>query len=56
MDEIAVGTERLTTSDVPLFRFEKGQYQVMVAKLALRYKPEGRGFESRWFHWNFSLT
>jgi hypothetical protein len=23
---------------------------------ALRYKPEGRGFDSRWFHWNFSLT
>ena len=18
--------------------------------------PEGRGFDSRWFHWNFSLT
>ena len=23
---------------------------------ALRYKPEGRGFDSRWSHWNFSLT
>ena len=23
---------------------------------ALRYKLEGRGFDSRWFHWNFSLT
>jgi hypothetical protein len=23
---------------------------------ALRYKPEGRGFDSRWCHWNFSLT
>jgi hypothetical protein len=23
---------------------------------ALRYKPEGRGFDSRWFHWNFLLT
>jgi len=22
----------------------------------LRYKPEGRGFDSRWCHWNFSLT
>jgi len=20
---------------------------------ALRYKPEGRGFDSRWRHWNF---
>ena len=29
-----------------------------VAKLAeaLRFKPEGRGFVSRWCHWNFSLT
>jgi len=23
---------------------------------ALRYKPEGRGFDSRWCLWNFSLT
>jgi len=23
---------------------------------ALRYKPEGRGFDSRWCHWTFSLT
>jgi hypothetical protein len=27
----------------------------MVVK-ALRYKPAGRGFNSRWFHWNFSVT
>jgi hypothetical protein len=20
---------------------------------ALRHKPAGRGFDSRWFHWNF---
>ena len=23
---------------------------------ALRYKPEGRGFDSPWCHWNFSFT
>ena len=23
---------------------------------ALRYKPGGRGFDSRWCHWNFSLA
>ena len=23
---------------------------------ALRYKPVGRGFDSRWCHWNLSLT
>ena len=30
----------------------------VVAQLveAVRYKPEGRGFDSRWCHWNFSLT
>ena len=22
----------------------------------LRYKSEGRWFDSRWCHWNFSLT
>ena len=22
----------------------------------MRNKPEGRGFDSRWCHWNFSLT
>ena len=33
-------------------------YTYAVAQLdeALRYKPEGRGFDSRWCHWNFSLT
>jgi hypothetical protein len=31
---------------------------LLVAQLveALRYKPKGRGFDSRWCHWNFSLT
>jgi hypothetical protein len=23
---------------------------------ALRYKPEGRGIDFRWCHWNFSFT
>jgi len=23
---------------------------------ALRYKPAGREFDSRWYHWNFSVT
>ena len=31
---------------------------LLVAQLveALRYKPEGRWFDSRWCHWNFLLT
>jgi len=30
----------------------------MAAQLVevLRYKPEGHRFDSRWCHWNFSLT
>jgi hypothetical protein len=28
---------------------------VIVVK-ALRYKPAGRGFDSRWRHWNVSVT
>jgi hypothetical protein len=27
-----------------------------VAVKALHYKPAGRGFDSRWCHWNFSVT
>jgi len=23
---------------------------------ALRYKPADRGFDPRWYHWNFSVT
>ena len=30
-----------------------GQEQLVEA---LGYKSEGRGFDSRWSHWNFSLT
>ena len=28
-------------------------YAVAQLVEALRYKPEGRGFDSRWCHWNF---
>ena len=31
-------------------------YAVAQLVEALRYKQEGRGFDSRWSHWNFSLT
>ena len=34
----------------------KGQHAVAQLVESLRYKPEGRGFDSRWCHWNFSLT
>ena len=40
------------------FTLSKGITGHAVAQLveALRYKPEGRGFDRRWCHWNFSLT
>jgi hypothetical protein len=40
------------------FRRHRFRLEAAVAQLieALRYKPEGRGFDSRWCHWNFSLT
>jgi len=34
----------------------KQQYAVALLAEALRYKSEGRGFDSRWCRWNFSLT
>jgi hypothetical protein len=37
---------------VPLLSGARGDAVVE----ALRYKPEGREFDSRYCHWNFSLT
>ena len=31
-------------------------YHAIRVGYALHYKPEGRGFDSRWVHWNFSVT
>jgi len=38
-----------------IFMIYKTELEHAVAQLveALRYKPEGRGFDSRWCHWNF---
>ena len=32
-----------------------GTHGGIVVKV-LRYKPAGRGFDSRWCHWNFSVS
>ena len=37
-----------------VFYSNEGRGGVVVK--ALRYNPAGRGFYSRWFHWNFSVT
>jgi len=42
-------------SNSQVHRCEKGERGSLVVK-ALRYKPAGRGFDSRWCHWNFSVT
>jgi hypothetical protein len=31
-------------------------YAVALLFEEMRYKPEGRGVDSLWIHWNFSLT
>ena len=37
------------------YYFNLGARGGVVVK-ALHYKPAGRGFDSRWCHWNFSVT
>jgi len=36
--------------------FESQGHAVAYFVEVLRYKAEGCGFDSRWYHWNFSLT
>ena len=38
------------------FKFNYKEARGGVVVKALRYKPAGRGFDSRWCHWNFSVT
>ena len=42
----------LSKTDLRTSNFARGDVVVK----ALRYKPAGRGFDSRWCHWNFSVT
>jgi hypothetical protein len=39
-----------------LLLFVMKLFRGLPISLALRYKPEGRRFDSRWCHWSFSLT
>ena len=45
----------LTTTEYQCVWKYKGTAVAQLAE-ALRYKSEGRGFNFRWCHWNFSLT
>jgi hypothetical protein len=38
------------------FEWKSGGYAAAQLVETLLYKPEGRGFDSRWNHWNFSVT
>jgi hypothetical protein len=35
---------------------EEKKKDATLLQSSLRYKPEGRGFDSRYCHWNFSLS
>jgi hypothetical protein len=35
------------------FRIKQGRAADGAVVEALRYKPEGRGIDSQWCHWNF---
>jgi len=39
-----------------VYLYLMGVFIVLQLVEALRYKSEGHGFDSRWCHWNFSLT
>ena len=43
-------------SDINVCMLRKWGHNVAQLVEALRYKPEGRGFDSRWCHLNFPLT
>ena len=54
------GNSQVLLIDICLFYFNVctvhlGARGGIVVK-ALRYKPAGRGFDSRWCHWKFSVT
>jgi hypothetical protein len=48
----------VNTTDIHFYwpRLLDRGYAVAQLVEALRYKPEGRGFDSRWSHWNFPVT
>jgi hypothetical protein len=65
LKEKALGDPRCTTHFGPVVRQctdcnmlvpEYLGYAVALLVEALRYKPEGHGFDSQCCHWNFSLT
>jgi hypothetical protein len=52
---LGAGLDASVKRNIEFFR-HMSYYAVAQLVEALRYKPEGRGFDSRWGHWNFSVT
>ena len=48
--------EELTYKKLSNYTSMIGGHAVAQFVERLRYKPRGRGVDSRWCHWNFSLT
>ena len=42
--------------NILIYKYIRWRHAVAQLVEALRYKSEGRGFDSRWCYWNFSLT
>jgi hypothetical protein len=47
-------TENKHNKSFSLYQIRIATFPPVVVK-ALRYKPAGRGFDSRWCHWNVSV-
>jgi hypothetical protein len=47
------GCENLAPTGI---RFSVASRYIFKINTALRYRPEGRGFDSQWCKWNFLLT
>jgi hypothetical protein len=54
MDNEPRTTESSSINSVPHLLCNGARGDIVVK--ALRYKTAGRGFDSRWCHWNFSVT
>jgi hypothetical protein len=63
-----ISESNITKYFLVLLRIARQQHKIAVVAVVVeghalaqlveapRNKPEGRGFSSRWCHWNFSLT
>jgi hypothetical protein len=57
MEKLIEGQRSIRTFGEKMSRkYFKLKLDTSVVVEALRYKPEVRGIDSRWFHWNLLLT